>query len=199
MTRGAGGEAVIGSASSGDSPVSGPAETGDSLAIRPAGAGDFTAILALNAAWVHHTSPLDEAALRDLHAQAAYHRVAEVDGGVVGFLLAVGPGQTYESPNYRWFAARSHDFLYIDRVVVAGEHQGEGVGGALYDDVTAWAGRNGFGRLVCEVNVEPPNPVSDAFHARRGFVEVGTQWVAGGTKRVSLRELTLGGGGEPRL
>ncbi len=166
--------------------------TGSEAVIRPADPGDFGAIIDLNAAWVHFTSALDEAALGDLHAQAAYHRVAELDGCIVGFLLAVGPGKGYESPNYRWFAARSSDFLYIDRVVVAGEHQGTGVGGALYDDVTAWAARHGFGRLVCEVNVEPPNPGSDAFHRRRGFVEVGTQWVASGTKRVSLRELVLG-------
>ncbi len=159
--------------------------------IRPAEPRDFSAILALNAAWVHFTSPLDEAALVELHRQAAYHRVAEVAGSLVGFLLAVGPGQPYESPNYRWFAARTEDFLYIDRVVVSGEHQGRGVGRALYDDVIAWARRHGVGRLVCEVNAEPPNPVSDAFHARFGFVEVGTQWVAGGTKRVSLRELAL--------
>lgn len=164
--------------------------------IRPAGPGDFAAILALNAAWVHFTSPLDEAALGDLHAQAAYHRVAEVDGRVAGFLLAVGPGEAYESPNYRWFAVRSDDFLYIDRVVVAGGHQGTGVGRALYEDVTTWARRHGFGRLVCEVNVEPPNPGSDAFHRRFGFVEVGTQWVANGTKRVSLLELVLGVGKE---
>ncbi|RPI32651.1 MAG: GNAT family N-acetyltransferase [Actinomycetota bacterium] len=164
--------------------------------MRPAEAGDFAAIRALNDAWVQYTSPLDEAGLVHLHAQAAYHRVAEIDGCIVGFLLAVGPGQGYESPNYRWFAARWDDFLYIDRVVVAGDHQGTGVGGALYDEVSAWAAQRGFGRLVCEVNVEPPNPVSDAFHTRRGFVEVGTQWVAGGTKRVSLRELTLDAGRE---
>ncbi len=183
-------------AEAGDSGVIGAAEAGDHVAIRPAEADDFAAILALNAAWVHCTSPLDEVALGDLHAQAAYHRVAEVDGCVAGFLLAVGPGQGYESPNYRWFAARSDDFLYIDRVVVAGDHQGTGVGGALYDDIADWAVRHGVGRLVCEVNVEPPNPVSDAFHARRGFVEVGTQWVASGTKQVSLRERTLGAGSE---
>lgn len=159
--------------------------------IRPAGLRDFAAILALNAAWVHFTSPLDEIALAELHRQAACHRVAEVGGSVAGFLLAIGPGQPYESPNYRWFAARTDDFLYIDRVVVAGEHQGAGVGRALYDDVIAWARRHGVGRLVCEMNIEPPNPVSDAFHTRFGFVEVGTQWVGGGTKRVSLRELVL--------
>jgi len=150
-------------------------------------------ILALNEEWVHFTAPLDEGALAELHAQAAYHRVVEEGGRVVGFLLAVGPGQPYESLNYRWFAARHNAFLYIDRVVVGGAHQRSGVGAALYDDAAAFAVAHGFGRLVCEINIEPPNPGSAAFHARRGFVEVGTQWVADGTKRVALLELVVTG------
>lgn len=165
--------------------------------IRPAEPRDFRLVLALNEEWVHFTSPLDEGALAELHAQAACHRVVELDRHVVGFLLAVGAGRTYESLDYRWFAARHDDFLYIDRVVVGGAHQRSGLGAALYDDVAAFAVEAGYGRLVCEVHIEPPNPGSDAFHARRGFVEVGTQWVADGTKRVSLRELVLDRGGEP--
>ncbi len=158
------------------------------VVIRQAEPGDFPAILALNETFVQCTSPLDGAALVDLHAQAAYHRVAEVDGRVVAFLLAVAPGERYESLNYRWFSGRSNDFLYIDRVVVAADHQHAGIGGALYADVAAFAAERGIGRLTCEVNLEPPNPASDAFHARHGFVEVGTQRVAGGAKLVSLRE-----------
>jgi predicted GNAT superfamily acetyltransferase len=161
--------------------------------IRAATPDHFPAILALNEEWVQATSPLDERALADLHGQAAYHRVVERDGRVVGFLLAIGPGRPYQSLNYTWFAARHDEFLYIDRVVVAGDHQRSGEGSALYDDVAAFAAAGGFGRLVCEVNIEPPNPGSDAFHAGRGFVEVGTQWVADGTKRVSLRELVVAG------
>ena len=164
--------------------------------IRPAEPGDYPEILALNEEWVQATSPLDERALADLHGQAAYHRVAELDGRVVSFLLAIGPGQPYQSLNYTWFAARYDEFLYIDRVVVAGAHQRRGVGAALYDDAAAFAAAGGFRRLVCEVNIEPPNPGSDALHAGRGFVEVGTQWVADGTKRVSLRELVVAGLGD---
>jgi crotonobetainyl-CoA:carnitine CoA-transferase CaiB-like acyl-CoA transferase len=47
--------------------------------IRPAEPGDFPAILALDEEWVHFASPLDEGALADLDAQAAYHRVADHD------------------------------------------------------------------------------------------------------------------------
>ena len=164
--------------------------------VRDAEPRDFAAILALNEEFVRFTSPLDEAALAELHAQAAYHRVVEEEGRVAAFLLAVAPGQPYQSLNYTWFAARHDEFLYIDRVVVAGAHQRRGVGVALYDDVAAFAAAGGFRRLVCEVNVEPPNEVSDAFHARQGFVEVGTQWVADSTKRVALLEKGLAPGDE---
>lgn len=156
--------------------------------IRDAEPQDFATILALNEESVRFTSPLDEAALAELHAQAAYHRVVEEEGRVVAFLLAVAPGQPYQSPNYVWFAARHDDFLYIDRVVVARDRRHVGLGAALYEDVGAWAGQRGFGRLACEVNIEPPNEVSAAFHRRQGFTQVGTQWVADGMKQVALLE-----------
>ena len=68
--------------------------------------------------------------------------------------------------------------------------QRAGLGDALYHDLKSHAERRGIRRLVCEVDAEPLNAASDAFHARRGFVEMGTQVLPGG-KRVSLRELPL--------
>jgi predicted GNAT superfamily acetyltransferase len=152
---------------------------------------DLADVLRLNTEWEHVTSPLDASALDALHAQAAYFRVADLGSQVAAFLLAVGPGASYDSPNYRWFDARGGDFLYIDRVVVSSAFHRVGLGGALYDDVLAFAAGRGIPRLVCEVDVEPLNVPSDAFHRRRSFVEVGTQWVSGGNKRVSLRELAV--------
>ncbi len=32
---------------------------------------------------------------------------------------------------------------------------------------------DGHTKIVCEVNLDPPNPGSDAFHDQMGFVEVG--------------------------
>ena len=163
------------------------------MLIRDTRPDDLEAVLRLNAQWEHVTSPLGTEALAALHAQATYHRVVELDGEVVAFLLAIGPGAAYESPNYRWFEKSARErFLYIDRVVVsAGSHR-SGFGAALYDDVLSFAVANGVPRLVCEVDVEPLNAASDAFHRARGFVEVGTQWVGRCTKRVSLRELRCG-------
>jgi predicted GNAT superfamily acetyltransferase len=38
--------------------------------------------------------------------------------------------------------------------------------------------------IVCEVNLDPPNPASDAFHAALGFAEVGTAVIDNGDKTV---------------
>ena len=163
----------------------------DRLTIRDACAGDFADILRLNTEWVHFTSHLDEAALARLHAMSPYHRVAVSAGRVVAFLLALREGADYDSPNYRWFADRGGAFLYVDRVIVDSAAQGRGVARMLYDDLIEFARASGIDLVVCELDVEPPNEASARFHDSYGFVEVGTQWVANGTKRVSLRELRI--------
>jgi predicted GNAT superfamily acetyltransferase len=159
--------------------------------IRPANPADFPAILALNAALVHFLSPLDEAHLRMLHAQAAYHRVVETAGVVAAFLLAFREGADYDSPNYRWFSQNYSEFLYIDRVVVDPAQQGHGLGALFYDDLFAFAHAANVATVTCEFDLDPPNPGSQKFHARFGFREVGTQWIAGGKKRVSLQARAL--------
>jgi predicted GNAT superfamily acetyltransferase len=166
----------------------------DDIVIRPADSADFAAILRLNREWEHFTSPLDEPALARLHAQAAYHRVAVLGSRVVAFLLALEEGADYDSLNYRWFEGSYPSFLYVDRVVIARDCQGRGIGAALYDDLFVFARQTDATRVVCEVDVEPANEPSGRFHDRYGFVEVGTQLVAGGTKRVSLREVRLAPG-----
>jgi predicted GNAT superfamily acetyltransferase len=160
--------------------------------IRNAIADDFPAILALNAESVHFLSPLDAMRLRALHAQSAYHRVVEHEEKVAAFLLAFREGADYDSPNYRWFAQRYAQFLYIDRIVVAATARGLGFGAQLYDDILAFAAGTNAARLTAEFDVEPPNPVSAAFHQRYGFREVGTQWIGGDKKQVSLQARELG-------
>ena len=163
--------------------------------IRDTVARDFPAILALNAESVHFTSPMDAARLAHLHAQAAHHRVAEVDGKVLAFLLALREGAPYDSPNYRWFEREFDRFLYIDRIVVGAGARGLGLGIQLYADLFAFAARSGTTHVTCEYDLEPPNPVSEQFHRRHGFREVGRQWLGGGKKQDSLqlREMPVTG------
>ena len=157
------------------------------MTIRDAAKNDFPAILELNAASVHFLSPLDAEKLQQLHAQAAYHRVVELQGSVAAFLLAFREGADYDSPNYLWFTQHYPAFLYIDRVVVDHAARGLGLGIQLYDDILAFATHTDVARLTCEFDLDPPNPVSAKFHQRYAFREVGRQRVGAGMKQVSLQ------------
>jgi predicted GNAT superfamily acetyltransferase len=158
-----------------------------STTLRPARASDHARILELNLQSEEMLSPMDAARLRQLDAQAAYHRVVCEGDDVVAFLLAFREGTGYDSPNYLWFSQRYPRFLYVDRVVVAATHQGRGLGGALYRDLFGFARSEGVDTVACEFYTQPPNEASRRFHAGFGFREVGTQWVAEGRKQVSLQ------------
>ncbi len=159
--------------------------------IRPATRADFDTILALNEASVSVLAPMDLARLEALDAGASYHRVVEEHARVLAFLLVFREGASYDSPNYRWFAARYPRFLYIDRIVVSADARGRSIGPALYEDLIGVAGATGVDMLCCEYDLEPPNPGSARFHARFGFREAGQQQVADGKKSVSLQILQL--------
>ncbi len=159
--------------------------------LRDATPDDFAAILAMNEESLRFLGPLTVEQLAAIHSEAAYRRVF-VDGGcAVAFLLALREGCAYPSLNYRWFVERYERFLYVDRIVVANSHHRRGIGEALYADLFDFARRIGTPCITCEIDIDPPNPVSSRFHARHGFVEVGTQTVAAGKKRVSLQVAML--------
>jgi predicted GNAT superfamily acetyltransferase len=165
--------------------------------LRDAFAADFAQIVALNDASVHFTSPMDLARVTQLHEHAAYHRVLTSEGVVLAFLLAFREGAPYDSVNYQWFAREYRHFLYIDRIVVSQAARGANLGTRLYEDIFAFAAAAGVTRVTCEYDLDPPNPVSERFHQRHGFREVGRQWLGGGKKQVSLqlRDANLLGSG----
>lgn len=160
------------------------------MQLRDARAEDFDEILQLNAESLHFLSPLDLQRLNWLHGMAAYRKVAESGGRVQAFLLAFREGAAYDSLNYRWFADRYAQFVYIDRVVVGGLAQGQGLGRRFYDDLFTFARASGVQKVTCEFDVDPPNEPSRRFHAAFGFQEVGTQRVGANLKRVSLQAAT---------
>lgn len=116
-------------------------------------------------------------------------------GSIEALLIAFDPDADYDSPNFLWFRERYPRFVYIDRIVVAPAHRGRGLARRLYDDLFEEARRRGHEQIVCKVNTEPPNPASNAFHARLGFVEVGRAVIPGGAKAV--RYLRRGLSGDP--
>ncbi len=152
---------------------------------------DFAQILALNQESVHFLSPLNPARLALLHQQAAYHQVLERQGQVIAFLLAFREGAAYDSPNYQWFATRFPHFLYIDRVVVSGSAQGQGIGKLMYRGLFEYAGRSGASLITCEFDIDPPNAASKRFHESLGFKALGEQHVGPTQKLVSLQGVSV--------
>jgi uncharacterized protein len=133
---------------------------------------DVDAVLSLNASSVDVTGPLDTERLARLREMAVRADVVEVDGWVAAFALVLPSDADYDSPNFRWFRQRyDRDFLYLDRVVVSRLSRRAGIGSTIYE--AAESDAKVCGRLTCEVNAEPPNEASIAFHARRGYVEAG--------------------------
>jgi predicted GNAT superfamily acetyltransferase len=146
----------------------------DGIVLRPSTAPDWDAVCALNNAEVPNVGPLTGAD-RDWYLANSSVTVAQAADGVVGLVVVIHDGSDYTSPNYRWFSARYTEFAYVDRVVVAAHRAGAGIGRRLYDSVVAAARAAGKPVLTAEVNADPPNDRSLAFHTRYGFEEVGRQ------------------------
>ena len=149
---------------------------------------DGEALLALNNAHAVELSWLEPEKLAHLVAEAF---VARRVGVADALLLTFDQGADYDSVNYLWFRERYPAFVYVDRVVVADSARGRGLARALYADLFAAAKAAGHERIVCEVNSDPPNPASDAFHAALGFQVVGTAEIHGGKKTVTYLERVL--------
>ncbi|MFD0739780.1 GNAT family N-acetyltransferase [Lysobacter koreensis] len=148
---------------------------------------DFERVVRLNDAEVQQTSQMDRDRLGLLVHLSSYCKVATVDGHVAAFLIALREGAPYQNDNYQWFAGRFPSFLYVDRIVVGADFSGRKIGSSLYGEMFEFARAHRVEAITCEYNIEPPNPASRAFHDRFGFKEVGRQWVAAGTKQVSLQ------------
>jgi uncharacterized protein len=157
------------------------------VVIRTADPRDFETICALNLAEAQHTSAMDVAHLTELSAISCYHKVASLDGIVSAFLLAMCHDSPYVNDNFGWFSKKYARFIYVDRVVVSRASRGLRLGSLLYEDIFRHARSNAIPLVTCEYNIIPPNEPSRLFHEKFGFKEQGTQWVANGTKQVSLQ------------
>lgn len=136
---------------------------------------DLPAITELNNASVPAVPAMTEDALGVVLAASTFGFAAADEDDVIGFIIGFATGTDYASPNYRYFERRGTDHLYVDRIVVAESARGMRVGQALYERVVELAVAGSRAEVTCEVNLDPPNPGSLAFHGRMGFREVGRQ------------------------
>ena len=155
------------------------------MVIRDVREHELDSVLALNNAAGAGILPIDADRLRFFWRHAAYFRVAETDGHLAGFLIALMSEAVYDSPNFLWFRERYPEFVYIDRIVIAGAHRGAGLGRIFYADVQSFAEvRSPL--IACEVFVTTGRDPALLFHGSFGFHEVGQQMMPGTGLRVSL-------------
>ena len=160
----------------------------ESPRLRPIHDDDVPIVLALNERDVELLSPLDETRLDQLRRWADRADVIDVGGAVAGFVLTFGAGTDYDSANYLWFTQRfGAGFAYLDRIVIAEQFRRRGLGRFVYDELEALALPSG--RMALEVNVEPPNEGSLAFHGGRGYAELGRRGDPGHVVALMVKEL----------
>lgn len=137
---------------------------------------DQTELHALNNAFAAETSHLEPVDWDHLVAEARFAYAV----GNQGFLIAFDETADYDSPNFLWHRERLPHFAYVDRVVIAATGQGQGLGRRLYDRLAQDARAAGYPVIACEINIDPPNPGSIAFHEKQGFQRVGAQLLPNG-------------------
>lgn len=159
------------------------------LPISSVSPADEPAILALNNEHAAELSWLEPERLGYLLGRSFYARRI---GAVEAFIMTFDQSADYDSPNFIWFRSLYPRFVYVDRVVVAKSARGHGHARRLYEALFEQARQAGHTTVTCEVNAEPANPASDAFHAALGFTGVGDAVIHGGKKTVRYFARDLG-------
>ncbi len=156
-----------------------------SIIIRDVREHELDSVLAMNNAAGIGILPMDAAKVRFFWENADYFRVAEVDGLIAGFLIAVSHDAAHDSSNFLWFRERCEKFLYIDRIVIAIARRSVGVGRVFYGDVQSFAEVR-YPHLAAEVFIENDNHPALIFHGSFGFREVGQHVMAPGNIRACM-------------
>jgi predicted GNAT superfamily acetyltransferase len=168
-------------------------------------------LLALNNDHSIELSPLTLAEL-DLLIRESFFSATINDSDAL--LIAFDQSSRYQHVNFLWFRAyfekalqrntslnslgtpraelalgsveetTNANFVYVDRVVTSPAARGKGYARALYAELFQRAKSAGHTRIACEVNLDPPNPASDSFHASLNFHEVGRAVIHNNTKTV---------------
>lgn len=89
------------------------------------------------------------------------------------FLIAFDHHSRITGENFDYISREYSQFVYVDRIVVSEDAQGMGYGRTLYGVLFRQAVKDAHTRILCEINIDPPNPGSVAFHEKLGFQPIG--------------------------
>ena len=140
-------------------------------------ATDLERVLEINQTNVPDVSDATTEHLGRLVDMSSIALVSTVDAEVAGFCIVFGAGADYESVNYQWFMDHHPTSMYLDRVAFDERFHGRGLGSEMYAEVDRAIREHhpDATGLTLEVNIDPPNEPSLAFHRKLGFDEVGRQ------------------------
>jgi predicted GNAT superfamily acetyltransferase len=155
--------------------------------LRPITAADHDDVVALNERHVHLTAPMDRVRLVEFVEAAEHADVIDVAGEFAGFVITFAVGAAYDGTHFDWFSQKYDDFCYLDRIVIHEDFQRRGLGSFAYDEIEGSCGRP---ILALEVNIDPPNEPSLAFHRARGYSEVGQSDASGHLVSLMVKQLS---------
>ena len=91
----------------------------------------------------------EEFRLQSINCTYSYIQYS-TDSIPVGFIFLYDEKTEYDSLNYLYFKNKYQKFLYVDRIIIAGEYQKKGYGQQLYDFIIDTHNPDIF---CCEVNI----------------------------------------------
>jgi uncharacterized protein len=140
------------------------------IRVRAARPEDFDSILAINAQGRPGVVALDEAELKRLLCMDGKLIVADQGGRLLGYVIVFDWQSAYDGEEFRALRqALRAPFLYVDQLAVSIDSRRLGIARRLYESLTKGSVGLPVRPICCEVNLEPPNPVSMEFHRQMGF------------------------------
>jgi predicted GNAT superfamily acetyltransferase len=157
------------------------------IEVRDSNGAAEASLLRINSHAQPHVALLNASEVRRLVGLGARVVVAiDDDQREIGYAILIASECRYDGEEFSHFRERATErFLYVDQVAVEAASRSRGIATLLYRHVERVAQAIGARALCCEVNIDPPNPVSRRFHAGRGFIEIGEMDTRDG-RRVSL-------------
>jgi uncharacterized protein len=150
--------------------------------IRALAISDCEAVLHINAESVPGVARLDRTEFERLVAISNQHLAIDgTEGRLLGYLLAFRSDASYDGEEFLNFVeTASEPFIYVDQIAVDARFRRGSLASDLYTVLERRAQSSQAAYLCCEINLSPPNPLSLAFHAHRGFNQTGSLNTADG-------------------
>ena len=150
------------------------------IVIREVRPDDLPEMLRINVESSPGVTQLTLSGIAGLVTEATLAWVAVADRRIAGYLIAFLGSASYGGEEFAWFKQRTQNFVYVDQVALAPSYRGRGIGSMLYSELERWGSKQQCASLNCEVNLDPPNPASMAFHTSYGFIQIGRMHTSDG-------------------